>query len=130
MGTEAALPYSLETDPVRHRFYPLGIWDASWGLALDTGTTTFWREIVNWAKVHLPDASNTYRAEFYILDTAFAILYEYAVIRHGDWEGVRVVFPPTGEISKRKPYIYLLDELPPSHLLHIPRVIGEVTIDN
>lgn len=120
MSREAALPYSSETDPMRHGIMPLAIWDADDGSFYDQPTET-WKESHNWAINNLPNAQDTYRAEFYKVDTVFAILYEFAVIRTGEWRGVRVVFPPTGKVSRRKPYIYLLDELPPAHLLTIPK---------
>lgn len=53
---------------------PLAIWDTR-----DPGGLywTRWREAGEWAQQHIADAFSTYRAEFYLVDAPFAVLYRY-----------------------------------------------------
>ena len=53
---------------------PLAIWDTR-------GVESVWaycmREAGKWAMNHISKADVTYRAEFYLLDAPFAVLYRY-----------------------------------------------------
>src|SRR6266487_2996956 len=52
---------------------PLGAWD--------TCEPLWWQhhaEASPWAQEHIPDLDRTYRAEFYLIDAPFAVLYRYA----------------------------------------------------
>lgn len=88
---------------------PLGIWDTRVGSA--------WKccmpEAGEWAEQHIRDAGSTYRAEFYLFDVPFAVLYRYA----RDEDGRIACDPETCALVKADPVVQVLDELPPARLL-------------
>lgn len=97
---------------------PLGVWDArerhyglgrGWGIGLTCATPL--RDMREWAARHIERVNETYRAEFYLLDTPFAVLYRY----QRDKAGFLVM--RRGEIAEEPPVIVPLAELPPAHLL-------------
>lgn len=91
---------------------PLAVWDVSDGK--DSPYWAHWRETSAWAVAHFPrQAEDVYRAEFYLLDTPFAILYRFAE----DEQGRRYTDPATGEAARAEPLRMILSELPPEHLL-------------
>jgi hypothetical protein len=89
---------------------PLATWNAN-----DPGWAD-WRyrgEASAWAKEHLPDADSTWRAEFFLVDAPFAVVYEFAT----DDEG-RVRYDPAQRCPvMAEPATVILDSLPPAHLL-------------
>lgn len=88
---------------------PVGVWDASSRRWVDE----HWRERVAWAQQHIPDVDATYRVEFYLIDSPFAVVHRYGRNpgnhKHRD--------PATGEIARDEPVILPLAELPPACLL-------------
>lgn len=91
---------------------PLAVWDTR-----DGPGSPYWQhfsETSKWATEHFPDgAIDVYRAEFYLIDAPFAVLFCYAE----DEFSRRFVDPGTREIAVREPVTMPLDELPPPHLL-------------
>ena len=89
---------------------PLAVWDVHEDRWLDN----LFHERSQWAQGHFPDrAQLVYRAEFYLMDTAFAVLYSYAE----DSEGRLYRDPVTGAPARAEPRTLILSELPPRHLL-------------
>jgi hypothetical protein len=88
---------------------PLAVWDTR------TATWFTWAfsERTHWATEHLQRARDTYRAEFYLMDAPFAVLYRYA--RNSD--GKLYEDPDTGHLVSETPVTQMLDELPPKRLL-------------
>ena len=90
---------------------PLAIWDAN------DRTGIFWQHQLatsEWAVEHLPNkAVDIHRVEFYLVDTPFAVIHEYA----NDLAGRRYLDPRTGKAAECEPRTIALDELPPTHLL-------------
>jgi hypothetical protein len=91
---------------------PLAVWDTR-----DHGfwerERRWWREVVDWAQVHIPEADRTYRAEFYLVDAPFARVFRY----RDNSEGRRYLDPATGEPAVEEPAVVVLSELPPRHLM-------------
>lgn len=88
---------------------PLGVWDTRedrWHRDLAPGASA-------WAVKHIADANSTYRAEFYLIDGPFAVLYRYV----RDETGHVSVTEPDGEPVTAEPVVQALDELPAAHLL-------------
>ena len=86
---------------------PLAVWDTS-------DPQPPWREICAWAQEHFPHRANdVYRAEIYLIDTPFAVLFRYAE----NASGHRFLDRATGEAAVLDPVTVTLDELPPGHLL-------------
>jgi hypothetical protein len=99
---------------------PLGVWDVNDGE--DSAYWAHWREISRWAVAHFPNrASDVYRAEFYLIDTPFAVLFRYAEDDHGR----HYTDPATGEVARTEPVTMTLSELPPGHLLQGRAINGE-----
>jgi hypothetical protein len=97
---------------------PLAVWDCrepAWGLGRGWGIglacAEAFREAREWAEVNIDANHRTYRAEFYLLDAPFAVLYRYK----RDEAGFLVV--SEGEPVTEPPVIVPLAELPPAHLL-------------
>jgi hypothetical protein len=89
---------------------PLAVWDTR------EQNSLWWRhyrEASPWAQEHIADADSTYRAEFYLIDVPFVVLYRY---ERGEDGRVRTD-PATNEPVAAKPVKQTLDELPPAHLL-------------
>jgi hypothetical protein len=91
---------------------PLGVWDTR---DRDSIWYRHWRETVPWAAEHIRDVNNTYRAEFYLIDAPFAVLYRY----RENGEGRRYIDPATGEPAVEEPVTQMLDSLPPLRLLGV-----------
>jgi len=98
--TEVAVPAGLGP--------PLAVWDCR-----DPGISRLWPEGSKWAQANIRDAGSTYRLEFYLLDTPFAVAYRY--VRNG--AGFKTVRDGTGEPLCADPVVQMLDELPPAHLM-------------
>lgn len=93
----------------------VGVWDTREGPVYGRDEP-YWRHVVDasaWADVNLPDAKSTYRAEFYLIDCPFAVVYEYVRDDQG-----RIRFDPElqGPVCA-EPRTVLLDALPPAELL-------------
>lgn len=90
---------------------PLAVWDCN------DRESPWWHhqpDASKWAIAHLPDRGiRTYRLDFHLIDTPFAVAYRYAE----DVNGRRYLDPATGEIAAEEPAVVLLDELPAPHLL-------------
>jgi len=91
----------------------IGVWDAVTDMVSDPWTDSPWRERITWAQEHLPDAAETYRAEFFLIDVPFAMLYRYKL----NDAGRRFLDPDTGQAAVLPPVRHLLTELPPAELL-------------
>lgn len=104
---------------------PLAVWDAN-----DTDGLFWrnWEEATPWAIRHFPDrARRIHWAEFYLLDTPFAILHYYAEndhrrrARRGHLYLDRRLYlgadPCAPARADAEPVVQLLDELPPAHLM-------------
>jgi hypothetical protein len=88
---------------------PLGVWDATLpGWPADA----HWSDRIAWAQDHVERSADTYRVEFYVLDTPFAVVRRFALNAGGFKHN-----GPDGEIAKEPPVLVPLDELPPAHLL-------------
>ena len=90
---------------------PLAVWDTH-----DYGDSLYSQHIVecsNWANEHIRDCKFTYRAEFYLADAPFVVLYRY---KRNDG-GYCYLDPATGDTAVAEPVAQMLDELPPDHLL-------------
>jgi hypothetical protein len=94
---------------------PLGVWD--------TREHGFWsregrwfREVVEWAQEHIAEADRTYRAEFYLIDAPFVVLYRYTE----DGQGRKIFDPAADGPACDEPVVQPLDELPPQNLLGAP----------
>lgn len=89
---------------------PLGVWDCNdapaWGMII--------LEASEWATAHIKRARDTYRAEFYLYDEPFAVVYRYAVTDEGR---KLAVDPVTLEIAREAPVVQVLGGLPPDHLM-------------
>lgn len=89
---------------------PLAVWDVH----EENWPGPLWRERCDWAQEHFPNrAEDVYRAEFYLADTPFVILFQYAE----DEQGRRFYDPVTDDAAAREPVTLILGELPPAHLL-------------
>lgn len=89
---------------------PLFVWDVGDRMC----SSAYWwnfEDAAEWWRRYMPDYDHTYRAEFYLIDMAFVMVYRYATLN-----GRVVVFPPTGQASKRNPELVPLWELPPINL--------------
>lgn len=111
MSADLAVPEGLE---------PLGVWDCrepdwglgrGWGIGLTCAQPL--REMREWAMAHIEGVNETYRAEFYLLDGPFAVLYRY----ERDRCGFLVADDETGYPATASPVVQALDELPLPHLL-------------
>jgi hypothetical protein len=91
---------------------PLAVWDTREHGFTSRGMRWF-REAVEWAQGHIAEADRTYRAEFYLIDAPFVVLYRYA---END-QGRTFTDPATGEVATDEAVTQALDELPPRHLL-------------
>jgi hypothetical protein len=89
---------------------PLGVWDTR-------GVESTWLEHMGeaseWARVHIPDAVRTYRAEFYLFDAPFAVVHRYKL----DDSGHKFAWDPGQPPVTDPPVIVPLAELPPERLL-------------
>lgn len=89
---------------------PLAVWDCNERGGL------WWRnmgEASDWAVAHFQgNAWRTDRAEFYLIDIPFVILF---MLKEND--GNFYVDPSTGELAREAPLTMILRELPPKHLL-------------
>lgn len=102
--TAALVPDGLE---------PLGVWDAR-----DSWVDDLVNERIAWAREHIPRVNDTYRAEFYLLDSPIAILYRYAVNTEGrKYALARSEFIADVEPATEPPVVQILGGLPPAHLL-------------
>jgi hypothetical protein len=91
---------------------PLGIWDVR-------DRDNIWhqhvREGIGWAAQHIREPDRTYRAEFYLIDAPFAVLYRY----RENGEGCCYLDPVTGDVAVEEPVMQALDTLPPQRLLGV-----------
>lgn len=104
----AAIPDGLE---------PVAVWDARDPLNSQPDVPR-WLESAEWAKAHIPRVNDTYRVEFYLLDTPFAVVHRFAV----NAEGLKYAIGHLARLDNREPateppVIVPLAELPPEHLL-------------
>ena len=109
-GPEALIPEGLE---------PLAVWDTRDidGLWRCGGDICMLGEATRWANAHIREATRTYRVEFYLLDSPFAVLYRYKV----DDDGRKFALEPGGDaLTEEEPVVQMLGELPPAHLLSRP----------
>lgn len=88
-----------------------GVWDAR----LARWTCPLRERRVDWAYAHLPDVDRAWRAEFFLIDTPFAVLYRYAE----NADGRRWIDPDTREAAQDDPLVVPLAELPPPELLKV-----------
>jgi hypothetical protein len=89
---------------------PVAIWDAS----CPSWHAGPWQERSAWVSTHLGRAGATYRVEFYLADTSFAVVYRYNL----DKLGRKHVVVPGGAVAKEDPVTVVLTELPPKDLLY------------
>jgi hypothetical protein len=86
---------------------PLETWDAGTNFY-----TPGWQERVDWAREHLGDAGRLYRAEFYLIDAPFAVLYRYAE----NEDGRKFMDPATKAPAVEEPIVLMLAGLPPERI--------------
>lgn len=90
---------------------PLAVWDVSGNPNRFHGSP-HWREASLWAKDHGLEPDHAYRIEFYLVDTAFAKVFRYAL----NSTGHRFLDPTMDRAAAEEPVMVLLSELPPAHL--------------
>ena len=88
---------------------PIGVWDASdadWPRLHAAGAS-------EWARKHLEHVDRTYRIEFYLLDTPYAVIRRFAEDENGN---LRLDLDAEAPM-RDEPVVQVLTELPPEHLL-------------
>lgn len=90
---------------------PRGVWDPN---DRDGVFRQHRDECAQWAAAHLPGRGHyTLRAEFYLIDAPFAVVYDIG----RDSEGRKLYDKAAGEPLLLPPATVMLSELPPAHLL-------------
>lgn len=90
---------------------PIAVWDCN------DRKGPWWRhmeEASAWAAAHLPRANGTVYAEFYLIDTPFAVVRRAAT----NADGRKYADPATGTLAMEPPATVMLTALPPEHLRH------------
>lgn len=102
-------------EPVRCAFPdPVSVWDVNAADWFDGR----WHDRCAWAQDHFPDAADAvWRAEFYVIDAPFAVLYRWR--RAAGWKEYKVTYldPQTRRIAQQPPLTLVLSDLPPAALL-------------
>lgn len=91
---------------------PLAVWDANAQGGLFWSN---WHDCTGWAKAHMPRADDTYRAEFYLVDAPFMVLYRYARNEYG--RTFSDLYGDAAEPAAEMPATVMLSALPPARLL-------------
>lgn len=97
-------------DDIPEGLEPAGVWDARSPEWIDERLP----ERIAWAEAHIPRNTDTYRAEFYLIDAPCAVVRRFAVNENG----LLYIDPSRpGHAAIEEPVIVPLAELPPARLL-------------